>query len=97
MRPSVAEESTRGYTQEKNQPSVSYAGAVWRQPAQVQVQSESDSDSGAFLDQGSVFSVLEIIQQLIAQMQSQMKDLGRQVNNNNNTQTTVWAPVTRLV
>ena len=65
------------------------------QPAQVQVQSEPKSDGGAFLDQGSVFSVLEAIQQQIAQMQSQMKDLGMQVNNNN--QTAVWAPITRKV
>ena len=60
------------------------------------VQFESKSDGGAFLDQGSVFSVLEAIQQQIAQMQSQMKDLGMQVNNNNN-QTAVWAPITRKV
>ena len=94
--PSATEESTRGYTQERSQPSLSYATAVRMQPAQVQVQSEPKSDGGAFLDQGSVFSVLEAIQQQIAQMQSQMKDLGMQVNNNNN-QTAVWAPITRKV
>ena len=74
---------------------MSYSAAVRKQPAQLQVQSEPETDNGAFLDQGSVFSVLEIIQQQIAQMQTQMQDLGRQVNNNN--QTTVWAPIARKV